>query len=156
MAPYGPHKETDVVKLTLRGMPDRPGMAAGIFSTLGERGINVELITASAIGGGRTDVSFIVGQRDMERVTGVMEKLKAEFEADEVLYDPNVAIVALHVAELVQTPGTAGRMFAALSGRGINIDMISTSMASITCVIPGNRADDAVKVLEEEFGRHRV
>jgi len=61
--------------------------------------------------------------------------------------------VALHVAELVQTPGTAGRMFAALSGRGINIEDISTSMASITCVIPENRVEDAVKALEESRAR---
>jgi aspartate kinase len=153
MSPHGPHTETNVVKITLRGAPDRPGMAAGIFTSLGARGINVDLITASAIGGGRSDVSFIVSHADVERVTHTMEQLRAEFEAQEVLIDPNVAIVALQVAELVQTPGTAGRMFAALSGRGINIDMIATSMASITCVIPENRIEDAVRVLEDEFGR---
>ncbi len=155
MAHSGPHKETGVVKITLRGLPDRPGMAAGIFGRLGEEGINVELITASAIGGGRSDVSFIVAQTEMQRVSSATDRLKREFEAEEVVVDPNVAVVSLHMADLVQTPGTAGRMFASLSGRGINIDMISTSMASITCVIPENRADEAVRVLEEEFGKRR-
>lgn len=153
MAPFGPHTETNVVKITLRGMPDRPGMAAGIFSILGERGINVELITASAIGAGKSDVSFVIRMTDLDRIGEHLEQLKSEFDAEDVHQDPNVAIVALQVAELVQTPGTAGRMFAALSGKGINIDMISTSMASITCVIPENRLEDAVNVLAQEFGR---
>lgn len=153
MSIFKPHTETAVVKLTLRGVPDRPGMAAGIFSALGERGINVELITASAIGGGRSDVAFVVRQMDLDAATDRINNMKKDFGATGVDHDPNVAIVAMHVAELVQTPGTAGRMFAALSGRGINIDMISTSMASITCLIAENRVEDAVRVLDEEFGK---
>jgi aspartate kinase len=151
MASIGPQTETNVVKITLRGVGDHPGMAAGIFSTLGETGVNVELITATAVGLGRSDVSFVIGRNDLDHVADRLEQMRLEFGAEEVVQDPNVAIVALHVAELVQTPGTAGRMFASLSGRGINIDMISTSMASITCVIPENRVEDAVRVLEEEF-----
>jgi len=152
MATPKPHTETKVVKVTLKGVPDRPGMAAGIFSTLGEHGVNVELITATSVATGVSDVSFVIRQPDLDGAMGQVESLKDEFQAHEVVHDPNVAIVALQVAELVQTPGTAGRMFAALSGRGINIDMISTSMASITCVVPENRIDDAVKALEDEFG----
>jgi len=146
-----PHTETNVVKVTLNGVPDRPGMAAGIFSALGEKGINVELIAAAAIGDGQSDVSFVVIQSDLERTLTQAEVMRQEFNAESVSHDPNVAIVALHVAELVQTPGTAGRMFASLSGRGINIDMISTSMASITCVIAENRVEDAIKAMEDEF-----
>jgi aspartate kinase len=153
MSAFKPHTETNVVKITLRGVPDRPGMAAGIFSTLGEAGINVELITASAIGGGRSDVAFVIKQVDIESAFDRVRELQMELSATGVDQDPNVAIVAMHVAELVQTPGTAGRMFAALSGSGINIDMISTSMASITCLIAENRVEDAVNVLEEEFGK---
>jgi aspartate kinase len=152
MAILRPDTEKNVVKITLARVSDRPGMAAGIFSFLGERGINVELITAAAVGGGRSDVSFVVSQKDFESTTDFLETLRKEFGAESYTHDPNVAIVALHVAELVQTPGTAGRMFAALSGRGINIDMISTSMASITCLVPENRVEDAVKALEDEFG----
>ena len=153
MPAFKPHTETKVVKVTLRGVPDQPGMAAGIFSALGEEGVNVELITASAIGGGRSDVAFVVRQPDLDSAFEKVQRLKNDLKAAGVDQDPNVAIVAMHVAELVQTPGTAGRMFAALSGRGINIDMISTSMASITCLIPENRVEDAVRVLEEEFGK---
>ncbi|MHC4471139.1 MAG: ACT domain-containing protein [Planctomycetota bacterium] len=148
-----PHTETKVVKVTLKGVPDRPGMAAGIFGALGENGVNVELITATSVGGGRSDVSFVVRQADLDRALEKVDNLRKELEAEGFTHDPNVAIVALHVAELVQTPGTAGRMFAALSGRGINIEDISTSMASITCVIPENRVEDAVKALEDEFGK---
>lgn len=151
MAGLRPHTEKNVVKVTLKGVPDRPGMAASIFSTLGEKGINVELITASSVGAGVSDVSFVIRQPDMNEAVEKVEELKEEFRASAVAHNPNVAIVALQVAELVQTPGTAGRMFAALSGRGINIDMISTSMASITCVIPENRVEDAVRALEDEF-----
>jgi aspartate kinase len=153
MATMRPHTETEVVKVTLKGVPDRPGMAAGIFGSLGEKGVNVELITATSMGGGMSDVSFVVRSPDLERALVEVDELKNELEAEDFTHDPNVAIVALHVAELVQTPGTAGRMFAALSGRGINIEDISTSMASITCVIPENRVEDAVKALEDEFGK---
>ena len=146
-----PHTETNVVKVTLVAVLDRPGMAAGIFSALGEKGINVELIAAAAIGDGRSDVSFVVIQSDLDRTLVQAEVMRQEFGAESVSHDPNVAVVALHVAELVQTPGTAGRMFASLSGRGINIDMISTSMASITCVIAENRVEDAVRALQDEF-----
>ncbi len=151
MAGYRPQTRKDVVKVILKGVPDRPGMAAGIFGSLGEKGINVELITASTVGEGRSDVSFVIHQMDLERTLEQAANLKEEFNAEGLIHDKNVALVALHVAELVQTPGTAGRMFGALSGRGINIDMISTSMATITCVIPENLVDEAVKALEEEF-----
>lgn len=153
MAGVRPQTETNVVKVVLKAVPDRPGMAAGIFSMLGERGINIELITAGGIGGGRSDVSFVVRQTDLDHTLDQVQVLKDEFGAESFTHDPNIALVSIHVAELVQTPGTAGRMFACLSGRGINIDMITTSMASITCVIPENRVEDAVKALEDEFGR---
>ena len=151
MSSIRPHTETKVAKITLKGVPDRPGMAAAIFSVLGERGINIELISAASVAPGVSDVSFVIRQMDVDRTIDQVKGLKEEFGAEGVVHDPNVAIVALQVAELVQTPGTAGRMFACLSGRGINIDMISTSMASITCVIPENRVEDAVKALEDEF-----
>lgn len=153
MASVAPATESRVVKVTLQSVNDQPGIAAGIFSTLGEQGINIDLITGSAVGVGKSDVSFVISQNDLPRVKELLPILMKDFGAESVAHDPNVAIVALHVAELVQTPGTAGRMFAALSGQGINIDMISTSMASITCLIPEDRIKDAVKVLEEEFGK---
>ncbi len=152
MSAYRPQTQHDVVKVILKGVPDQAGMAAGIFGSLGEKGINVELISASSLGSGRSDVAFVIRQQDLDRTLSKATTLKEEFAAEALTHDMNVALIALHVAELVQTPGTAGRMFGALSGRGINIDMISTSMATITCVIPENMVDEAVKALEDEFG----
>lgn len=153
MSPIRPQTQTDVVKVTLGGVPDRPGMAAGIFGALGEKGISIILITAASIGDDRSDVSFVVVQNELEHTLEQVARLQEEYGAESVTHDPNIAVVALHVAELVQTPGTAGRMFAALSGRGINIDMISTSFASLICVIPENQTEEAVKALEDEFGK---
>lgn len=145
--------DTNVAKFTVKAVPDRPGMAAGIFSELGARGINVELITAAAVAPGRSDVSFVVRMADADHVQEEVDAIGREFGAESVVHDPNIALVSLHMPELVQTPGTAGRMFACLSGRGINIDMISTSMASITCVIAENRVEEAARAIMDEFGR---
>ena len=73
----------------------RPGMAAGIFGSLGERGINVELITAAAGGHGKSDVAFVVRAGDLERALEQAEILKEEFQAESLLHNPNVAIVAI-------------------------------------------------------------
>lgn len=142
---------TSVCKLVVRGVPDRPGIAAEIFGVVGARGHNVELVVTTGGSRGKSDICLAVSQREREDVLLAIDQIRAELHASEVEADDKVALVSVVGPNLAKVPGVAGRMFKALSSRGINIDVISTSLSSVTCMIPQERATEAVAALEGEF-----
>ena len=151
MADVTVYTRTDVARITLHGLADRPGLAAEIFGRLGEMGISVDLITATQVGRGNCDVSFIVGGDDLSAARKYVTVHKDAIGAKDVSEDGDVALVSVHVPTISDSPGVAGRMFSILSGLGINIEMISASVATITCVVPGDRVEEAKARLEEDF-----
>ena len=142
----------DVTKITLEGVPDRPGIAAEIFGTLGNRGFNVELVVSTGGTVGRADISFAVARHEEVQILRALETIREEVGARALHADSNVALVSIVGQHLSTEPGIAGRMFSALSGRGINIEIISTSMSSVTCLIEETMADQAIEALKKEFG----
>jgi len=143
--------ETNIAKVTLGSLPDKPGIAAEIFGRLGAEGFNIELLVATGGGHGKADVSFVVEQSKLDSIIEVLERLKGELGAQTVETQTGVALVGVTGHELNKTPGIAGRMFRSLSRRGINIDMISTSLSSVTCAIDERMAAEAEAALKEEF-----
>jgi aspartate kinase len=151
MSELYPVANREVAKITLEGVPDRPGIAAEIFGTLGMQGFNVELVVATGGAGGRADISFAVSRSDEERVMRALEEIREEVGARDLQVNSHVALVSIVGQHLSTEPGIAGRMFRALSHQGINIEAISTSMSSVTCMIEEGRTEEAMVALRAEF-----
>ncbi|MBP7669176.1 MAG: ACT domain-containing protein [Candidatus Eisenbacteria bacterium] len=144
---------TQVSKLVLRGVPDRPGIAAEIFGVLGSKGFNVELVVTSGGTRGTADIVLAVSQEQREDIREALQDIKKKVQAEDIQADTDVALVSVTGANLAKVPGVAGRLFHALSSRGINIDVISTSLSSVTCIIARVQAESSVAALKEEFSR---
>ncbi len=142
-----------VSKLVLRGVPDRPGIAAEIFGVLGSKGFNVELVVTSGGTRGTADIVLAVSQEQREDIREALQDIKKKVQAEDIQADTDVALVSVTGANLAKVPGVAGRLFHALSSRGINIDVISTSLSSVTCIIARAQAESSVAALKEEFSR---
>jgi aspartate kinase len=146
-----PVANREVSKITLEGVPDRPGIAAEIFGALGGQGFNVELVVATGGAGGRADISLAISRADEDNVTRSLEAIRDEVGARTLQVNSHVALVSIVGQHLSTEPGIAGRMFRALSHHGINIEAISTSMSSVTCLIEEARTDEAMAALKAEF-----
>lgn len=141
--------DADVAKIVLVGVPDRPGIASEIFQAVGGQGVNVRMIVQASGSDGRNDVTFTVGSHDVNAVRPVLEEVRKKIGARSFLYDPDVAMLSVVGEGLATSPGTAGRVFAALAAAGVNIDVISTSSITITCVVRQADAERAVRSLHE-------
>lgn len=140
-------------KLTLQDVPDRPGIAARVFRSMAEEGINVDMIVQNVSTGGTTDISFTVPREDGGRARQAMERLLGEVGARGVTYDEGIGKVSLVGAGMKSHPGVAATMFSALAEAGVNIEMISTSSIRISCVV---REDDVVKAVRAVHDRFRL
>jgi aspartate kinase len=138
-------------KLTLLGVPDRPGVAASVFRPLAELGANVDMIVQNVSHDGRTDISFTVPRIDLDRATEAIEAIARKVGAEGFTRDDDIARVSLIGAGMKSHPGVAADMFEALADAGVNIEMISTSTIRVSCVIREHQVADAVKAIHERF-----
>jgi aspartate kinase len=138
-------------KVTLRDVPDRPGVAAKVFRGLADAGVNVDMIVQNVSDAGRTDISFTVAKDDLVRAQRAVDGLVELLEARGVAVDESIAKVSLVGAGMKTHPGVAARMFEALASAGINIEMISTSSIRISCVVPEAKVAEAVRAVHAEF-----
>jgi aspartate kinase len=143
--------EEDVAKLTLVGVPDRPGVAAAIFTPLADKGISVDVIIQNVSLHGVTDLSFTVAGGDLAAAEKLVKKISKEIGAEGVMTDAGVAKVSIVGTGMLGAPGIAARMFSALYDAGINIEMISTSEIRITCIVARERAKDATRALHKAY-----
>ena len=139
-------------KITMSGVPDRPGIAAKLFRELADRGINVDMIVQNTSLNDMTDISFTVGKTDLDAATVACEKVKQEIGAAQVTSDDNIGRVSIIGAGMKSNPGVTAMMFETLSANGINIEMISTSSIRISCVLRADRVEEAVRHLHTAFG----
>lgn len=143
--------DTSEAKLTVTGVPDRPGIAARLFRALADRSINVDMIEQNVSLSGTTDISFTVPHEDLEGASDVCRSLQAEIGAHDVLADPEIATVSIIGAGMKTHPGVSATMFEVLAGEGINIEMISTSSIRLTCVVRAELSEKAVVALHRAF-----
>jgi len=138
-------------RISIYGVPDKPGIAAQIFGPVGEKGIVVDMIIQTARPDGKADLTFTVPRTDykeaLEIINGVAQKLRAE----KVEGDDHIAKVSIVGAGMRTHPGVATKMFETLAKHGINIMMISTSEIKISCVIDEKYTELAVRALHEAF-----
>lgn len=139
-------------KVTIRGLPDRPGVAARVFTTLARANVNVDMIIQNVSEGGTADISFTADQDDLETIRRTLASLQSELGFDRIITDDSMAKLSLVGAGMKTHPGVAAKMFETLAANGINIEMISTSSIKISCVIRREQIEKAVNALHEAFG----
>jgi aspartate kinase len=149
---------TDEARITLLGVPDRPGAAAAIFGALAGAGCNVDtIIQNEPLGGGRkAEVSFTVSSEDLRAAEQALEPVVRELAVDQVDTDPEIGKVSIVGAGMRSHPGVAAKVFEVLAEQGINIEMISTSPIKISCVIRSEDVDQAVRSLHSAFELSRA
>jgi aspartate kinase len=143
--------DTDVAKITIMAVPDRPGLAYAIFSPLADAAISVDTIVQNASLDGKTDLSFTVSRSDRPRAVALVEQVVPKVGAGGLNHDDNLAKVSVVGTGMQSAPGYAARMFGALAKAEINIDMITTSDIRITCIVDAAQVERAVKALHAAF-----
>jgi len=147
----GVTSDKNQAKITIVGVPDRPGIAAEIFGKLAEANINVDMIIQNVGLDGKTDLSFTVAKTDLLRAIDACEAVKNSIGASKVVSDENIAKVSIVGVGMKSHAGVAAKMFKLLSENNINIQMISTSEIKISCVIDEKFSELAVRVLHDKF-----
>ena len=142
------------VKVTLRRVPDHPGIAARIFSALAEAQINVDVIVQNTSEAGSTDLSFTVTNTDHRRAAEITRAVGQKINAGDVEVDPSIAKVSIVGVGMRSHPGVAASMFEALHEAQVNIQMITTSEIKVTCVIDRAQVEVAVRALHDCFELH--
>jgi len=141
-------------KVTLVAVPDKPGVAARIFKTLGDAAINVDMIVQNVshgAGAPATDLSFTVEKADLLKAQKVIEGLKKEVRFGEVIATDKIGKLSIVGVGMKSHSGVAGKMFETLAQEGVNIEMISTSEIKISVVIDLAKCEQAMKAVHEAF-----
>ena len=144
--------DTSEAKLTIDGVPDRPGVAATLFRRLADHGINVDMIVQNTGTNGMTAISFTVARTDLAAAEALCQSIKDEIGATAVTSLDKIGRVSIVGAGMKSSPGVTALMFETLSNNGINIEMISTSSIRISCVVDAGQVADAVRALHTAFG----
>ena len=144
--------DMNVLKVTLFGVPDRPGVAGEIFGQLSHLNVNVDMIIQSGSRDMRQDISFTCGRDDRAKVESVMQNMVRQLPAEHYAVVDTVAKISVVGAGMVSHPGVAATMFRVLGENHINIWMISTSEIKISCVVDENEVTKAVMALHTAFG----
>jgi aspartate kinase len=140
-------------KVTVVGVPDKPGQAAAIFTAMADAAINIDMIVqnVSTRGSGRTDVSFTLPRAEGPTASATLSKIQDVVGFEDLTYDDHIGKLSLIGAAMRSNPGVSARLFGALSAAGINIEMISTSEIRISVVCRDTELDDAVRAVHDAF-----
>ena len=144
-------KDNEVARVSIIGVPDRPGLAFKIFTKLAAKEINVDIILQSVGREGTKDISFTVASDDLEHALEVLDKNKERLTIKDITYNKDVAKLSVVGAGMMSNPGVASRMFEALYNSRVNINMISTSEIRITVLVAEKDIDKAMNAVHDEF-----
>jgi aspartate kinase len=142
----------DDAKITLRRVPDRPGIAAAVFGALSEHNVNVDMIVQNVSADGTTDMTFTVSKSDLPRAQATLAEAQPQIGFSEVLADPNVAKISVVGVGMRSHAGVANTMFRALADKAINIQVISTSEIKVSVLVAAEYTELAVRALHTAYG----
>ena len=143
--------DRNVAKVAVMGVPDRPGVAAELFSALGQKGVAVEMIIQSVMRGDVNDIAFLVKKEVLGDALDLCQIFARKVEAQGVLVDTEVGRISIVGAGIAHHADVPSRMFSVLGKLGVNIDMIASTSLSITCVVAAHQIEDAVRALHDIF-----
>ncbi len=146
----------DEAKITVRRVPDRPGIAAAIFGALADQNANVDMIVQNISADGTTDMTFTVGKADLPRARAALAEIKSQINYAELLEDPDVAKISVVGVGMRSHAGVANTMFSALADKAINIQVISTSEIKVSVLIAAEYTELAVRALHTAYGLDAV
>ena len=142
----------DDAKVTVKRVPDRPGIAAAVFGTLAARNVNVDMIVQNISADGTTDMTFTVPKADLARAQAALAEARPQINYAELLADPHVAKISVVGVGMRSHAGVASTMFRALADRAINIQVISTSEIKVSVLISADYTELAVRALHTAYG----
>ena len=145
-------KNSDVAKITLNSVPDKPGIAAQIFGSLWSHGLNVQLIVSSSASQGKTDITLAISQDDLNHSILELKSVKEVIGAEGLDINADAALISISHPKLAETPGIGQRIFSTLSKINVNIDAISSTPTCITCLISKEELSKSTKALRKELG----
>ena len=148
--------QKDEAKVTICDVPDRPGIAATIFTRVSDANVNVDMIVQNVGRTGLTDVSFTVARSDLKKVLRVARRVAHEVKAGRVAHDDGIAKISVVGLGMRSHSGIAAKMFQALAKESVNIEMISTSEIKISCIIRKDQAVRAVRTIHDVFGLDKL
>jgi aspartate kinase len=143
--------DMDVAKITVVGVPDKPGIASSIFEPLAKAGISVDTIVQNASIQNITDLTFTVAKGDVDKAMKVVKPIADSIKARECVSDSKLGKISIIGTGMQNTPGYAARMFTTLSQKNINIHLITTSEVRITCIVDEDKVVEAVRALHRAF-----
>jgi len=143
--------DRNCAKIAIFDVPDRPGIAKALFSSLAEHKINVDMVIQAAMRDEVNDIAFTIERNELGMALPVVEQLVAEIGASGMSYGDNVAKISVVGAGMKSNPGVAAAVFTALADANINIQMISTSEIKISCIIDESQVAEAVQTLHNKF-----
>jgi len=143
--------DLDVAKVSVMGVPDRPGIAAALFEALAKAGVSVDTIVQNAGIGSLADLTFTVTRGQLAKALEVIKPIVAQMGAKDIVSDARLGKVSIIGTGMSNTPGFAARMFRTLSEKGVNIQLITTSEIRITCIIDEAQVKEAVHALHKAF-----
>ena len=143
--------DLDVAMVTVIGIPDKPGIASAVFEALARANIRVDNIIQNASINQITDLTFTVTKNDLSKGMEVIKPVAESLGAQNCASDSTLGKVSIIGAGIQAAPGYAARMFKALSEKGINIELITTSDIRITCIIDANSIPRATRALHQAF-----
>jgi aspartate kinase len=139
-------------KVTIAGVPDKPGIAAKVFKTIADANINIDVIVQNVSEKGFTDISFTVGSSEAAKATKVLQPIVKEISARDATSTTDIAKLSVVGIGMRSHPGVAAKIFETLAANGVNIDMISTSEIKISVIIALKDADKAARAVHDAFG----
>jgi len=139
-------------KVTVLGVPDKPGISAALFEPLAEANVNVDMIVQNTSTEGTTDISFTMPMADLSQSESIVQRVADEIGATSVTHDDDIAKVSLVGAGMKSSPGIAAKMFRVLADHDVNIQMISTSTIRVSIIIPSGQMELAARALHTAFG----
>jgi aspartate kinase len=145
----------DEAKLTIRGVPDQPGVASRILSPIGDANIEIDMIVQNVAADGTTDFTFTVNRGDLKKALGLLEQISKDIGARQVIGNEGIVKVSIVGVGMRSHAGVASKMFSALASEGINIQMISTSEIKISVVVDEKYLELAVRSLHTAFDLDR-
>ena len=143
-------------RIAIKGVPDKPGIAAKVFESLSKKNISVDMIVQSTSHDGINEIAFTVDKDSISETTAVTKEIVKDIGAKDVTCDVNIAKVSIVGAGMIGRPGIAAAMFKSLADSSINIQMISTSEIKVSCVIDAKDGDKAVKAIHKVFELDKV
>lgn len=151
MVVSGVASDLNTARISVIGVKDEPGIAFKLFNYLAAKNINIDIILQSVARDGRRDIAFTVPKTELQEALAIIEEHRDAFTANSFKYDEHVAKVSIIGAGMTSNPGVAAKMFEALYGAGINIQMISTSEIRITVLIDENDVTRAMRAIHDKF-----